>query len=196
MSEEGHAPDEIVFNSLLSGALATRNLGLAKKLFEDMVGVSSLKPTMATFSILLKLHVQCGQPDEAMQMLKDMESKYGVVPERRLFIQLTHLLIRARAARDAVETYRMMCAKWGVAKESENDNVVAACIRKPINMLEPAISFLGVVLRNNGSVSDESLREMLKSGWKKQGSLARNILELLRKHNVPLGFEGVATLSV
>merc|ERR1719473_114012 len=145
MSEEGHSPDEVVFNNLLAGCAVTGDAALARKLLEDMRGLFGVRPSNASFSILIKVYAKSKELGEALLLLQEMESKHGVRPEKRLFIQLVHAFLRFRSGREAVETYRLMCAQGnGAALEEENSKIIIVCTQ--FNMLEPATGFLTLML--------------------------------------------------
>merc|ERR1719453_667514 len=62
-------PDEVVFNNLLSGCARQANLELGKRLYADMIA-SGIRPSNATFSILIRLYHQCKVMEEAVEMMR------------------------------------------------------------------------------------------------------------------------------
>merc|ERR1719197_1185775 len=51
-------PDEVVFNSLLAGCARSANAKLGKRLYSDMLACG-IRPSNATFSILIRFYMQC-----------------------------------------------------------------------------------------------------------------------------------------
>merc|ERR1719265_2731812 len=88
-------PDEVVFNNLLAGCARQANAELGKRLYADMLA-SGIRPSNATFSILIRLYHQCKLLDDAVEMLRDEPGKHNVEPEARIFVQLIQSCIRER----------------------------------------------------------------------------------------------------
>merc|ERR1719265_3134421 len=105
----GLRPDEVVFNNLLAGSARQANAELGKRLYADMIA-SGIRPSNATFSILIRLYHQCKLLDDAVEMLRDEPGKHKVDPEPRLFLQLIQACIRERQGRRAVDVYEMLVA--------------------------------------------------------------------------------------
>merc|ERR1719262_1354524 len=55
---EGHQPDEIMFNNLVSGCIVCKNLPLGEKILQDMVQVG-ISPSCAPVPSLMKLYADC-----------------------------------------------------------------------------------------------------------------------------------------
>merc|ERR1719188_2666008 len=77
MMQTGLNPDEVIFNNLLAGCAKQPNVELAKRLYSDMIA-SGVKPSNATFSILIRLYSQCKLLDEAVDMLRTEPAKQKV----------------------------------------------------------------------------------------------------------------------
>merc|ERR1719487_3062460 len=183
--EDGQFPDEIVFNSLLMGCAATKNVALAEKLLEDMRSCFHVVPTSGTFSVMIKVYVQSNRPDRALQMLHDMERVHGVVPRARLFNQLLLAFVRTRSGKELLETYKLLCAQHGPAPGEENTKLLFACAQS--NMIDPGTSFLSCVLANKGSVSLDAVQALFDRATGKRHERAKSTLRALgQEYNLRL----------
>merc|ERR1719502_882358 len=141
MLTNGLHPDEIIFNNLLSGCAKDSNAELAKRLYDDMVA-SGVKPSNATFSILIRLYSQCKLFDDAMEMLRCEPSKHNVELESRLFSQLIHCCIRVRQGRRAIDAYEMMVGN-STPPASLHSSMLTMCVK--LNMFDTASDILEIV---------------------------------------------------
>jgi len=107
MMELQLCPDEVIFNNLLGGCIRECNHTLAKRLYRSMVE-GGIRPSNATFSILIRLYTTCKQLDEAAELLKVEPAARKVSPEPRLYLQLAQACLRDRQGRRATEVYKMM----------------------------------------------------------------------------------------
>merc|ERR1719273_3025747 len=73
-------PDEVVFNNLLGGCVKESRAELARKIYKDMV-TAGIRPSNATFSILIQLFAKCKLLDEAVDMLRREPAAQGISPE-------------------------------------------------------------------------------------------------------------------
>merc|ERR1719359_726810 len=72
-------PDEVVFNNLLAGCARQSNADLGKRLYLDMTA-SGIRPSNATFSILIRLYQQSKLLEDAVEMLRTEPTKHKVNP--------------------------------------------------------------------------------------------------------------------
>lgn len=135
----GHAPDEILFNSLLAGCAQQPHIQLGEKLLKDMVA-HDIKPTMATFSIMLKMYSKAGAFQQSAQLLELMPAQYGVVPAVRLYVQHVSWCIRLRRGQSALQVYQLMLERCPDC--SAMDQFLVACAS--FNMLDTAVNLLEV----------------------------------------------------
>eukprot|EP00927_Polykrikos_kofoidii_P065623 TRINITY_DN6135_c0_g2_i1.p1 TRINITY_DN6135_c0_g2~~TRINITY_DN6135_c0_g2_i1.p1 ORF type:complete len:618 (-),score=117.52 TRINITY_DN6135_c0_g2_i1:341-2194(-) len=159
----GLSPDEVIFNNLLAGCAKQGNTKLAKRIYTDMVAFG-VKPSSATFSILIRLFSQCNLLDEAAEMLLVDPSKHNVEIEARLFTQLIHCCIRARQGRKAVEVYEMLCKKT-TPNEAVNSSMLSMCVK--LNMLETAGELLETIASNGGSITHRDALQVVEGARRK-----------------------------
>lgn len=158
--EAGHAPDEILFNNLLAGCAQKPHVQLGEKLLQDMV-MHRIQPTMATFSILLKLYSKAGAFQQSANLLEKMPEKYNVVPAHRLYVQHISWCIRLRRGASALQVYRMLLERYPESREL--DSFLTACAS--FNMLDTACSLVEI---DPGRFSPRVLRETQEALEKKR----------------------------
>merc|ERR1740139_1996097 len=134
MLEIGLHPDEVIYNNLLAGCAKQSNAEIAKRLYSDMVQ-SGVRPSNATFSILIRLFSQCKMLDEAADLLTKDAPIHKVELEPRLFSQLIQSCIRARQGRRAVDIYTLMMDQSPPAFATHSC-VFGICIK--LNMFDTA----------------------------------------------------------
>merc|ERR1719291_412044 len=82
MMELNLCPDEVIFNNLLGGCVRDgNNSALAKRLYNSMVE-GGIKPSNATFSIMIRLYSSCKLWEEAIEMLRTEPAARRVQPEQ------------------------------------------------------------------------------------------------------------------
>jgi pentatricopeptide repeat protein len=156
-------PDEVVFNNLLSGCARQGNSQLGKRLYSDMVD-SGIRPSNATFSILIRFHHQCKSLDDAVDMLKNEPAKHRVDPEPRLFLQLIQSCIRERQGRRAVEVYEMM-AERSSPTASTHGSIISTCTK--LNMFDTAAEILALAAAKGSRVDTRDANALLDSAMRK-----------------------------
>jgi len=166
MHDLGLHPDEVVFNNLLAGCVRGSNLELAKRLYSDMVA-SGVKPSNASFSILIRIFAQCKQFDEAVKLLDEEPSKHGVEPEQRLFLQLFQCCIRERQGRRSIEVYKMMLRHSNnVVSAASHSSIMQTCAK--LNMFETAVEVLTSALENQARIDARDVSLLLEAAIKKK----------------------------
>lgn len=140
--------DEVVFNNLLGGCVRQGNADFAAQLYEEMVK-SGLRPSNATFSILIRLYAQCKRLDEAVEMLKTQPQVHGVVAEARLFVQLAQACLRERQGQRATEVYKLLL-KSTVPTAAMHSSLLGMCAK--LNMLETGAEILELAADASGRV--------------------------------------------
>merc|ERR1719231_1747842 len=101
--------------------------------------MSGIRPSNATFSILIRLYSQCKLLDVAIEMLDKEPSKYNLDIEPRLFVQLVQSCIRERQGRRAIEVYEM-ALKHSPPTVVAHNTILATCVK--LNMLDTAAEVL------------------------------------------------------
>jgi len=148
MKERSLSADEVVFNNLLGGCVRQGNADFAAQLYEEMVK-SGLRPSNATFSILIRLYAQCKRLDEAVEMLKTQPQVHGVVAEARLFVQLAQACLRERQGQRAAEVYRLLL-KTTTPSAAMHSSLLGMCAK--LNMLETGAEILELAADASGRV--------------------------------------------
>mmetsp|Transcript_119065 Transcript_119065/g.333573 ORF Transcript_119065/g.333573 Transcript_119065/m.333573 type:complete len:654 (+) Transcript_119065:163-2124(+) len=171
-------PDEVVFNNLLSGCVRTLDAGLGRRLYNNMVQ-GGLRPSNATFSILIRLYSACKLLEEAVEVLKVEPSARGVKPESRLYVQLAQACLRERQGRRALEVYKMMltCSAPTAAMHS---SLLGMCVK--LNMLDTAVEILTLAAESKGRVERQDADGVREAALrKKKGQLAEAASEAIAK---------------
>merc|ERR1719454_2575545 len=101
--------------------------------------VAGIKPSNATFSILIRLYSQCKLLDEAVDMLRSQPKEHGVEAEPRLYSQLAQCCLRERQGRRAVEVYRMLSERT-IPTAAAHSGLLGMCVK--LNMLDTAAEIL------------------------------------------------------
>lgn len=142
------SPDEIIFNNLLGGCVRAKSSELAKRLYSSMVE-RGVKPSIATFSILIRLYAENKMLDEAVEMLRTEPKARRVEPEPRLYVQLSQACLRERQGRRAVEVYKLML-EGGAPTAAMHSSLLGMCSK--MNMLDTAAEILELAAENRGRV--------------------------------------------
>jgi len=171
--EAGHAPDEILFNNLLAGCAQQPHVQLGEKLLADMVK-HQIQPTMATFSILLKMYSKAGAFQQSATLLEKMPEKYGVVPAHRLYVQHISWCIRLRRGASAVQVYRMLLERCPDSREL--DSFLTACAS--FNMLDTACALVEIDPARFSAKTLQETKEVLEK--KRKPALAARVDTALR----------------
>jgi len=164
MCELGLRPDEVAFNNLLSGCGRPGNVELGKKIYGDMIA-SGVRPSNATFSIMIRLYAQCKLLEEATDMLQWEPAKHQVEPEPRLYLQLITCCIRERQGRRTVEVYRMMAAVR-TPTMAAHASILSTCVK--LNMYETASDILGAAADSGSRVDVRDASALLDAVLRKQ----------------------------
>merc|ERR1719343_898964 len=177
MLKNGLHPDEVIFNNLLAGCAKHANADLAKRLYSDMLA-SGIKPSNATFSILIRLYAQCKLLDEAVDMLRTEPATQGVAPEPRLYSQLAHCCLRERRGKQATEVYTMML-EHGPLTASAHGGMLGMCVK--LNMLDTAAEILSMAAEAGGRVDQADAEQVLKAARKKRkGQCEETIISAMK----------------
>lgn len=138
MIEMQLCPDEVIFNNLLGGCVRENSSDLAKRLYNNMIE-GGVKPSNATFSILVRLYAQNKMLDEAVEMLKHEPKARKVEPEPRLYVQLAQACLRERQGRRAIEVYKLML-EASSPTAAMHSSLLGMCMK--LNMLDTAAEVL------------------------------------------------------
>jgi len=183
MVKSGLKPDEVIYNNILAGCSKQANTKLAKRLYNDMIS-SGIKPSNATFSILIRLYSSSKSLDEAVEMLTTEPQRHNVKLEPRLFSQLIQCCIRARQGRRAVEVFEMM-AKQGGSSPATNATTLSMCVK--LNMLDTAVEILEKAAEHRCRVDSKDAYMLLESLCKKRKSILADACAVAMKAlNIPV----------
>jgi pentatricopeptide repeat protein len=160
----GLKADEVIFNNILGGCAKEADAELAKNTYKEMVD-SGVKPSNATFSILIRLYAQCKLLDEAVDMLRREPAARGVVPEPRLYSQLVHCCLRDRHGKRATDVYRMML-DHAPPTASAHSGMLGMCVK--LNMLDTAAEILAMAAEAGGRVDQADAEQVLRAAQKKR----------------------------
>lgn len=179
---EGLKPDEIIFNNLLTGCVACKNVTLGERLLDDMVR-NNIKPSSATFSTLIKLYAECNDLTKAQRLLEQMQPRYGIAAEPRLYWQLVHACLRARQRQSVLEVFDALIKRHGAPDCQEISKLVRSCIN--FNMLDLAMQVISTSFAGGASVPCRDLQAMVDSALKKKKQgVADSIVELAAQHGL------------
>merc|ERR1719343_1609048 len=163
MVKNGLHPDEVIFNNLLAGCAKHANVQLAKRLYDDMLA-SGIKPSNATFSILIRLYSQCKLLDDAVEMLRSEPTRHKVEVEPRLFLQLIQSCIRARQGRRVNEVHEMLL-KQTLPTASFYSTTLSMCVK--LNMFETAAELLETAAAKGARVDAGDANTVLSAATRK-----------------------------
>eukprot|EP00933_Yihiella_yeosuensis_P038095 TRINITY_DN3205_c0_g2_i1.p1 TRINITY_DN3205_c0_g2~~TRINITY_DN3205_c0_g2_i1.p1 ORF type:complete len:631 (+),score=125.13 TRINITY_DN3205_c0_g2_i1:183-2075(+) len=172
--------DEIVYNNLLGGCIKDSNTNLAKRLYADMVS-DGIKPSNATFSIMIRLYAQCKMLDEAVELLRKEPPRHGVEPEARLFSQLTQSCLRERQGRRAVEVYKMLIAH-SIPSAAMNGGLLSMCAK--LNMLDTGAEILSLAATVKSRADSKDAAALMDAAVKKKKT---QVVEVLRTTMMQMG---------
>mmetsp|Transcript_41668 Transcript_41668/g.109878 ORF Transcript_41668/g.109878 Transcript_41668/m.109878 type:complete len:656 (+) Transcript_41668:160-2127(+) len=178
MMELHLCPDEVIFNNLLGGCIRDANHILAKRLYHSMVE-GGIRPSNATFSILIRLFTSCRQLDEAVEFLKTQPAARRIVPEPRLYLQLTQACLRDRQGRRATEVFKLMLDE-APPTAVMTGSLLSTCVK--LNMLATGVELLNMAADAGARVDwrdVEGLREA--SVKKKKDAFAEEIASAMAK---------------
>lgn len=173
MKESGLKPDEVVFNNLLGGCIRECNADLAKHLYKQMLA-SHVRPTVATFSILLRVYAQCKMWDEAYGLLKSELHVQRVQAEQRLYGQLAQCCLRERQGRRAVDVYKLF-TETAEPTAAMNSTLLSTCAK--LNMFDTGVEIMELAAQANSRVDARDAAMMLEAALKKRKPQVVNSLK-------------------
>jgi pentatricopeptide repeat protein len=185
-------PDEVVFNNLLTGCARQANAKLGKALYKDMVA-SGIRPSNATFSILIRLFHQSKLLEDAVDMLRTEPGKHKVDLEPRLFLQLIQSCIRDRQGRRAVEVYEMF-VKQAKPTAAAHGSMLSTCVK--LNMYDTATDILSIAADMGGRVDSQDVNTLLDGALRKRKTqVAQNIAMSMAKLGLTLDPQLVPSIA-
>jgi pentatricopeptide repeat protein len=167
MLKMGVQPDGVIFNNMLAGCAkfgGKSSVVLARRIYADM-GASGLRPSTATFSILIRIFSDASLLEEAHEMLRTEPKSYNMEVEPRLFLQLIHACINQRQGRRAIDVYKLMhehCRPSAAAHTS----VLGMCVK--LNMFDTAADILAVAMTKDACVDARDANAVLEGALRKK----------------------------
>jgi len=190
MLEAGFNLDDVVFTHLIDGCCQVMNVELAEKFFSDMQK-ANVKPSVFTFTSLVKVYGKCGHSDKAVALVNSMEPQYGVRPTVVVHSCLISGLLRHKKFSQAWEAFETM------QKTCELDGQGAAIIvqgmadgrmwKEMMDVIELALD-RPHPLRVNPSVYNHALNTLCLRG---QTAVARKLYKLMATKQVPITVDGI-----
>jgi len=163
MLKLGLKPDEVIYNNLLAGCASQANVALARELYKNMT-LAEIRPSNATFSILIRLYSQSKLLDEAFDFLQTESKKHKVDLEARIYSQLIHCCVRARQGRRAVEVYEALCQKT-CPTAALHASVLGMCVK--LNMFDTAVELLQAAAARGATVDARDAQLVLERARRK-----------------------------
>lgn len=164
MKEQNLAPDEVVYNNLISGCAKECNAPLGRQIYKDMIA-SGTKPSNATFSVMIQLYANCKMLEDAVEMLRTEPAAVGMTAEPRLYSQLTLSCLRIRQGRRASEVHELMLQR-STTSESVHRTLIAMSIR--LNMIETGTEILCAAANAGAPVSEADALDLLDATVKRK----------------------------
>jgi pentatricopeptide repeat domain-containing protein 1 len=160
----GLKPDEIVFNNMLSGCAHFGSVSLGEQLYENMVS-SGVRPSSATYSILIQLYHRCKRLGDAVEMLRVEPAKCKVELEPRLFLQLIQCCIRERQGKRAVEVYCMF-AQQSPPTAAAHSSMLSTCMKS--KMYEIAAEIVSLAAESGAHINACDTTSVLDAAFQKR----------------------------
>jgi len=183
MKELGLKPDEVVFNNLLGGCIRDSKVELAKDLYRQMT-TSQVRPSVATFSILIRLYAQCKLWDDALDLLRHELKSQRVQSEPRLYCQLAQCCLRDRQGRRAGEVYSLLI-ETATPTAAMNSTLLGMCAK--LNMLDTGVEIMELAARANSKVDARDAATMLESALKKRKpQVVQSLKDAMVRLNLPV----------
>lgn len=183
MKELGLKPDEVVFNNLLGGCIRDGKVELAKDLYSQMLA-SRVRPSVATFSILIRLYAQCKLWDEAFDLLRVELASQRVQSEPRLYGQLAQCCLRERQGRRAAEVYSLLI-ETATPTAAMNSTLLGMCAK--LNMLDTGVEIMELAAKAKSKVDARDAATMLESAVKKRKpQVVQSLKDVMVRLNLPV----------
>jgi len=164
MMELRLCPDEVIFNNLLGGCIREGNHELAKRLYHNMVE-GGIRPSNATFSIMIRVHATSRQLDEAFELLRTEPKARGISPEPRLYVQLAQACLRDRQGRRAADVYKLMLER-SAPTAAMNGSLLSTCAK--LNMLGTGAELLTLAAEAGARVDPRDAASLHEAAVRKK----------------------------
>merc|ERR1719162_1840674 len=122
-------PDEIIFNSVLTGCCVfpVKSQDVMQS-FDTLIGLG-MRPTTTTLSILLKALAHTQAWTTSLQVINNAPRTFHIEPETRLYVQLAQTCIKDRATAEVVEIFDAMLTAVRRRSERVDPTIVSRLLR-------------------------------------------------------------------
>lgn len=164
--------DEVIFNSLLNGCVCRPSPLQSAEVFAvfDEIIIYGLKPSAATFSILLKALVRCDAWDSALQLLADIPVRFGMETEPRLYAQLAQSCIRAGQSMHLELVFASFLSTAAAQNPQTSENINGRLLKQCLRCAKPgcASMLLDAAIRA-GSPVESRVVAMVHNSTQRRG---------------------------
>merc|ERR1719409_602910 len=195
MKRDGkHAPDEILYNSLLDGCAKQHRLDDALRLLDDMHD-THVVPSNYTLSILVKLLGRARRLNQAFTMVETICKEHGFRPNIQVYTCLIQACIQNRQLGRAIALHDEILNEGGCAPDQKTYSVIvrgclqAGAVEKAVQVIRCAYHLPGHgMIQTKGyyqGVETRVLEEAvmrLNSGSRTEVEVAQELLGDLKTH--------------
>jgi len=184
VKKAGLKPDEAVLNTLLVACFKDANVNLGKKIFEDLVG-AGVCPNQATCSTMVKLYGRCQRLQDALNLVGNMQARYGLAPSTHTYACLVQACIRNKQTSQALELFQKMKEQVHVLDSTLYTTMINGCassynIAQGVQLVEEAF-------QSQLEISAETIQNLISAALRKHMPPSMSKLrELVDRYSVPL----------
>jgi len=165
-------PDEVIFNSLLNGCVCQPSPMSSSEVFVvfDELIACGLKPSAATLSILLKSLVRGEAWEAALQLLREVKTRFGFETEPRLYAQVAQACITVGRGNRLQEVYEDFLTSPASKNPQIAENINGRLLKQCIRCARPefASMLLGAALQA-GSYIEPRVVVMVRDAMQRKG---------------------------
>lgn len=172
MVQSGQKVDESIYLTLLNTCQkdgpGCENADLTKRLFDDMVA-RGVKPSGATFSILIKVFGRAKRLDEAFDVLEKMRSSFGLEPSMLTYTCLMQACVRNRQTLKALELFSQMKQRGSANLAPDQvtyGTLISGCAFA--NFISQGVDLLEQALQDKVEVQADSLNNLITAALRKK----------------------------
>lgn len=184
--------DDVVFTHLIEGCCHVNNSSLADKLFCDMIA-AEIKPSIYTLTGMVKVYGKCGQSQKAEELVRTMQTRFGIPPTVVIHTCLISGLIRQKKYTDALAAYRGM-SESGVMPDAQGIQTMIqglsdAAMWKPLlDIVEEALNRRPPVHNLHHECLNNALSQMLGRG---EIAKARQLYKIMVEKHVEITVQAI-----
>lgn len=129
MFKDGVEADDIIVNHLLDGCGHVSNVDLGQKIFDDLIVSGRVKPSPYTVTGMMKLYGKCGRCNQALNLVKTMEQRFGIKPSVIIFTCLMSGCVRHKRLDEAFEAFDLMKSQGLQPDKTTIQTLLQGCIQ-------------------------------------------------------------------